>query len=85
MKKKSRILRYKLDYIIFWKQKGFYGEERISRMRKRKQKRFEKWHQRKQRRGYFYDTHRGTMMQVCSYQPSWDHTSYCEFPCNGDC
>lgn len=85
MRKKSRILRYKLDYITFWKQKGQYGETRVSRMRERKRKRFEAWHQRKQRRGYFYDRTRGCMMQVCDYQPSYEHTSYCEYPCNGDC
>lgn len=85
MRKRNRNLIYNLDYISFWKQKGEYGKERISRMRERKRKRFEAWHQRKQRRGYFYDRDRGCMMQVCEYQPSYNYTSYCEYPCNGDC
>ncbi len=83
MRKRRTI--YSVDYISFWKQKGSYGEIRISRMRERKRKRFEEWHQRKQRRGYFYDRSKGTMRQVCNYQPSMSHTSYCDYPCNGDC
>lgn len=85
MKKKSRDLRYKLDYITFWNQKGLYGEIRISQMKKRKIKRYEKWVQRKQRKAFFYDRTRSCMMQVCDYQPSHNYTSYCEYPCNRDC
>jgi hypothetical protein len=83
MRKRKNI--YRQDYITFWKAKGQYGETRISRMRERKRKRFEAWYQRKQRRGYFYDRTRGCMMQVCNYQPNYISTSYCEYPCNGDC
>jgi hypothetical protein len=82
---RKRKIVYLLDYITFWNNKGDYGKERVRRMRERKRKRFEKWHQRKQRRGYFYDKSRGCMMQVCEYQPSFNYTSYCEYPCNGDC
>lgn len=83
---RKRKITYKLDYITFWNQKGLYGEIRVSQMRKRKQRRYQKWTERRQRRGFFYDRGHGCMRQVCDYQPLGSFgITYCDYPCNGDC
>jgi len=68
-------------YIQHWKSKGEYGEIRIQRMLARKESRHLK--RCSKTRGGFKRIN-GKLYQVCSYQPSWQ-TSWCEYPCNGDC
>jgi len=80
-RKKARGLRYKLDYIAFWKTKGIYGQTRIDRMRERKRRRFEKWFERKKQRKYGPWWQNGRMVQWCEYPEG----SICDYPCNGDC
>jgi hypothetical protein len=87
MKKRYRGLTYKEDYVSFWNKKGDYGKNRVKAMRQRKQKRFEKWYEKRKRDSGrpFYDKS-GRLMKVCDYQPMGSFsTSYCEYPCNGDC
>jgi hypothetical protein len=86
MKRNYKGLKYPKDYVSFWNEKGDYGKVRASRMLIRKKKRYEKQvERRKNRTGVFYDRDSGKMMQICDYQPDCFRTSYCEYPCNGDC
>jgi len=79
MKKKSRNLRYKLDYVTFWNKQGMYGQIRIDRMRARRRKRFEKWLQRKRDRKHQPWFENGRWIHHCEMGGT------CEWPCNGDC
>lgn len=78
-----RKLFYKQDYVSYWNDKGEYGKMRVLRMRIRKQKRYDKM-KNKVRNGLKRDSD-GKLWQLCDYQPGFSNSSWCEYPCNGDC
>lgn len=78
-----RSIRYKQDYVSYWNGKGQYGKVRVLRMMIRKKKRYEK-NKNKVRNGL--KRINGELYQVCDYQPLGSfNTSWCKYPCEGDC
>ncbi len=79
----TRGMKYKEDYVTYWNKQGEYGKMRALRMLIRKKKRYDK-NKNKIRNGLKRVD--GRLMQVCDYQPMGSfNTSWCEYPCNGDC
>ena len=75
---------YKQDYVSYWEGKGEYGKMRVLRMRIRKKKRYDKM-KNKLRNGLKRGSD-GRLYQICDYQPVGSFsTSWCEYPCQGDC
>jgi hypothetical protein len=73
----------KMSYSDHWMRQGDYGETRIARMLTRKLKRHEK---RANRLRNGLKRINGELYQVCDYQPMGAfNTSWCKYPCEGDC